>query len=80
MVSTAGRHGYAGALTAGDAAVVRIRSGKTGAGLSEWRLRYSTVVRRFAAMSSTGLAIFVFLAFLIPVPILAWLDRPRSPK
>jgi hypothetical protein len=30
-------------------------------------------------MSPTGLAIFVFLAFLIPVPILAWLDRPRRP-
>ena len=29
------------------------------------------------AMSSAGLAVFVLLGFLIPVPILAWLDRPR---
>ena len=29
-------------------------------------------------MTAAGLAIFVFLAFLVPVPILAWLDRPRS--
>jgi hypothetical protein len=27
-------------------------------------------------MSVTGLAIFVFLAFLVPVPLLDWLDRP----
>ena len=28
-------------------------------------------------MSESGLAIFVVLAFLIPVPLLSWLDRPR---
>lgn len=28
-------------------------------------------------MSSAGLAIFVLVAFLIPIPILTWLDRPR---
>jgi hypothetical protein len=27
-------------------------------------------------MSTTGLAIYVFLGFLLPVPLLAWLDRP----
>lgn len=26
-------------------------------------------------MSPTGLAVFVFLAFLVPVPLLHWLDR-----
>jgi hypothetical protein len=26
-------------------------------------------------MTPHGLAIFVFLAFLLPVPLLAWLDR-----
>jgi len=31
-------------------------------------------------MTITGLAIFVFLAFLVPVPILSWLDRPRRPE
>jgi len=31
-------------------------------------------------MSSNGLALFVFLAFLFPVPLLVWLDRPRSAK
>lgn len=30
-------------------------------------------------MTPTGLGIFVFLAFLVPVPILHWLDRPRRP-
>jgi hypothetical protein len=31
-------------------------------------------------MTSTGLAILTFLSFLVPVPILAWLDRPpRDP-
>lgn len=28
-------------------------------------------------MSSSGLAVFVVVGFLIPIPILAWLDRPR---
>ena len=28
-------------------------------------------------MTSTGFAIFVLVGFLLPVPILAWLDRPR---
>jgi hypothetical protein len=30
-------------------------------------------------MTPVGLAVFVVLAFLVPVPILAWLDRPRRP-
>jgi hypothetical protein len=29
-------------------------------------------------MTSTGFALFAFFAFLVPVPLLAWLDRaPR---
>jgi hypothetical protein len=31
-------------------------------------------------MSSSGLALFVLLAFVLPVPLLAWLDRPRPRK
>jgi hypothetical protein len=31
-------------------------------------------------MTSNGLAIFVFLAFLVPVPLLTWLDRPKRPS
>jgi len=31
-------------------------------------------------MTSSGLAIFVFFAFLVPVPLLTWLDRPRRPS
>ena len=31
-------------------------------------------------MASSGLAIFVLVLFLLPVPILAWLDRPREDK
>lgn len=27
-------------------------------------------------MTRIGLAIFVFFAFLVPVPLLHWLDRP----
>jgi hypothetical protein len=27
-------------------------------------------------MTVAGLAIFVFVAFLVPVPLLDWLDRP----
>ncbi|MFQ5538715.1 MAG: hypothetical protein ACE5GJ_14865 [Gemmatimonadota bacterium] len=27
-------------------------------------------------MNTTGLAVFVFVAFLLPVPLLHWLDRP----
>ena len=27
-------------------------------------------------MTATGLAVFVFFAFLVPVPIIDWLDRP----
>jgi len=26
-------------------------------------------------MGTTGLAIFVFVGFLLPVPVLSWLDR-----
>lgn len=29
-------------------------------------------------MTETGLAVFVLVMFLVPVPILAWLDRPRQ--
>ena len=29
-------------------------------------------------MTPSGLAIFVLVSFLLPVPILAWLDRPRT--
>jgi hypothetical protein len=29
-------------------------------------------------MTIPQLGIFVFVAFLVPVPILAWLDRPRG--
>jgi hypothetical protein len=28
-------------------------------------------------MSTTGLAVFVFVGFLLPVPLLHWLDRPK---
>ena len=28
-------------------------------------------------MSPIGLALFVFLGFALPIPLLAWLDRPR---
>jgi hypothetical protein len=31
-------------------------------------------------MSPNGLAIFVFFAFLLPVPLLTWLDKPRQGK
>jgi hypothetical protein len=27
-------------------------------------------------MSEAGLAVFVLIGFLLPVPVLAWLDRP----
>ena len=29
-------------------------------------------------MTAQTFAIFCFVAFLIPVPLLAWLDRPRA--
>lgn len=29
-------------------------------------------------MSVAGLAVFVLVAFVVPVPILAWLDRPLA--
>lgn len=29
-------------------------------------------------MSEAGLAVFVLLGFLLPVPILVWLDRPAA--
>jgi hypothetical protein len=29
-------------------------------------------------MSVTGFAIFVLVGFVVPIPILAWLDRPRK--
>jgi hypothetical protein len=29
-------------------------------------------------MTSTGFAVFALLGFLVPIPILAWFDRPRK--
>jgi len=29
-------------------------------------------------MTPTGFAVLVLISFLVPVPVLAWLDRPRS--
>jgi hypothetical protein len=29
-------------------------------------------------MTTAGLAIFVFFAFLLPVPLIHWLDAPRE--
>ena len=29
-------------------------------------------------MTTTGLAILVFLSFIVPVPLLHWLDAPRD--
>jgi hypothetical protein len=29
-------------------------------------------------VTTAALAIIVFLAFLLPVPLLAWLERPRD--
>ena len=29
-------------------------------------------------MTTTGLAIFVFVGFIVPVPLLHWLDAPRT--
>lgn len=34
--------------------------------------------RAAASMSETGLALFVLAAFVVPVPLLAWLDRRRG--
>jgi len=31
-------------------------------------------------MTETSLAILVLLSFAVPVPLLAWLDRPASGK
>lgn len=31
-------------------------------------------------MSVSGFAIFVVAAFAVPVPLLAWLDRPRKSR
>jgi hypothetical protein len=31
-------------------------------------------------MTPIGFAIFCFVAFLGPVPLIAWLDRPRKAK
>jgi hypothetical protein len=31
-------------------------------------------------MSEAGLALFVVVGFLLPVPVLVWLDRPRNPS
>jgi hypothetical protein len=29
-------------------------------------------------MTGTGFAVICLLSFLVPIPILAWLDRPRG--
>jgi len=29
-------------------------------------------------MSATGFAVFCLFGFIVPVPLLAWLDRPRK--
>jgi hypothetical protein len=31
-------------------------------------------------MSSTAIAVFVFLGFALPIPLLTWLDRPRRAR
>jgi hypothetical protein len=31
-------------------------------------------------MSATGFGVFCLLGFLFPVPLLAWLDRPRHAR
>jgi hypothetical protein len=31
-------------------------------------------------MSSLAFGILVLVSFVVPVPLLAWLDRPRPPK
>jgi hypothetical protein len=31
-------------------------------------------------MNQAGFAIYCVLGFLLPIPLLAWLDRPRPPK
>lgn len=31
-------------------------------------------------MTTAGLALFVFLGFLVPVPLLVWLDRPGQER
>jgi hypothetical protein len=31
-------------------------------------------------MTPTSMAILTFLSFLVPVPLLAWLDRPRKER
>ena len=32
---------------------------------------------RRGEMTEAGLAVFVLAAFVIPIPVLVWLDRPR---
>jgi hypothetical protein len=41
-------------------------------------LRYCNSSPSLCPMSTSGLAIFVFLAFLVPIPLLSWLDKPRE--
>jgi hypothetical protein len=31
-------------------------------------------------MTVTGFAVFCLVGFLLPVPLLAWLDRPRGER
>lgn len=39
---------------------------------------HAVLLREEAAMTNAELAIFVLAGFLVPVPLLAWLDRPRD--
>ena len=40
-------------------------------------LLYGCQISAKALMTPVGFAIFCLVGFLLPVPILAWLDRPR---
>jgi hypothetical protein len=31
-------------------------------------------------MSASGFGLICLLSFLLPVPLIAWLDRPRKPR
>jgi hypothetical protein len=44
------------------------------------RVRLLATVRAIWVMTETGLAVFVFAGFAIPVPILAWLSRKPPQK
>ena len=42
------------------------------------RLPTGSWERSLRSMTSAGLALFVFVGFLVPVPILHWLDAVRN--